>query len=102
MILFWSTPAIDDLTGVRDYIAQGSQYYAAEFIQRFLQTVQKLDQFPELGRIIPEIEDPTARELIFQNYRILYRLKQDRIDIAAVIHGRRDIRQKIHERWEII
>jgi plasmid stabilization system protein ParE len=102
MILFWSTPAIDDLTGVRDYIAQGSQYYAAEFIQRILETVQKLEQFPELGRIIPEIGDPNARELIFQNYRILYRLKPDRIDVAAVIHGRRDIRRNIAERWEIV
>ncbi len=102
MILFWSTPAIDDLTGVRDYIAQGSPYYASEFIQRILETVQKLEHFPELGRIIPEIENPTARELIFQNYRILYRLKQDRIDIAAVIHGRRDIRRKMAERWEIV
>jgi len=102
MILFWSIPAIDDLKGVRDYIAQGSQFYAAEFIQRILQTVEKLEQFPELGRVIPEIEDPTARELIFQNYRILYRLKQDRVDIAAVIHGRRDIRRKISERWEIV
>ncbi len=102
MILFWSTPAIDDLTGIQDYIAKGSEYYAAEFIQRILQTVQKLEQFPELGRIIPEIEDRSGRELIFQNYRILYRLKPDRIDIAAVIHGRRDIRRKIHERWEIL
>ncbi|OGR92104.1 MAG: plasmid stabilization protein [Elusimicrobia bacterium RIFCSPLOWO2_01_FULL_59_12] len=101
-MLFWSAPAIDDLTGLRDYIAQGSEYYAVEFIQRILQTVQKLEQFPGLGRIIPEIEDPAARELIFQNYRILYRLKQDRIDIAAVIHGRRDIRRKIAERWEIV
>ena len=102
MILFWSTPAIEDLTGIRDYITQGSEYYAAEFIQRILQIIQKLEQFPELGRIIPEIEDPSAREVIFQNYRILYRLKPNRIDIAAVIHGRRDIRRKITERWEII
>jgi toxin ParE1/3/4 len=102
MILFWSTPAIDDLTGLRDYIAQGSEYYAAEFVHRILQTVQKLEQFPELGRIIPEIQDPTARELIYQNYRILYRIKPDRIDIAAVIHGRRDIRRKIAGRWEIL
>jgi len=102
MILFWSTPAIDDLAGIRDYITQGSEYYAAEFIQRILQIVQKLERFPEIGRIIPEIQDPTGRELIFQNYRILYRLKPDRIDIAAVIHGRRDIRRKILERWEIL
>jgi len=102
MILFWSTPAIEDLTGIRDYIAKGSQYYAADFIQRILQTVEKLEQFPELGRRIPEIDDPKGRELIFQNYRILYRLKSDRIDVAAVIHGRQDIRRKIHERWEVL
>ena len=102
MILFWSTPAIEDLTGIRDYIAQGSEFYAAEFIQRLLLTVQKLEQFPELGRIIPEIENPAARELIFQNYRILYRLKPDRIDISAVIHGRRNVRREIAGRWEIL
>ena len=93
---------MDDLTAIRDYIAQGSEYYAAEFIQRILQTAQKLAQFPELGRVIPEIQDSTARELVFQNYRILYRLKQDRVDIAAVIHSRRDNRRKISERWEVV
>lgn len=102
MILFWSSPAIDDLGALRDYISQGSEYYAAEFIQKILQAVQKLERFPELGRIIPEVEDSKAREIIFQNYRVLYRLKPDRIDIAAVIHGRRDIRKKIAERWEIL
>ncbi|MFN0117074.1 MAG: type II toxin-antitoxin system RelE/ParE family toxin [Elusimicrobiota bacterium] len=102
MILLWSNPAIDDLKSIRDHIAQGSQYYASQFIERILETVEKLEEFPELGRAIPEIQDLAARELIFQNYRILYRLKRDRIDIAAVIHGRRDIRRKIAERWEVI
>ncbi len=102
MILFWSTPALDDLRAIRDYIAQGSEYYAAEFIQKVLQSVDKLEEFPELGRVIPEIQEPDSRELIFQSYRILYRLKSDRIDIAAVIHGRRDIHQRISKRWEIL
>ena len=102
MIVFWSAPAIDDLKAIQDYIAQGSEYYAIEFIQRMLQMVQKLAQFPELGRLVPEIQDPTARELVFQNYHILYRLKPDRIDIAAVVHGRRDLRRKTADRWEIL
>jgi len=102
MILFWPTPAVDDLRAIRDYIAQGSEYFAAQFIQKVFQSVEKLKRFPELGRVIPEIQEPGARELIFQSYRILYRLKPDRIDIAAVIHGRRDLRHKISERWEIL
>ena len=102
MIIFWSTPAIDDLKAIQVYIAQGSEHYAAEFIQRMMQAVDKLKSFPELGRMVPEIQDPRARELIFQNYRILYRLRQDRIDIAGVIHGRRDIPTKTMRRWEIL
>jgi len=102
MIIFWSNPAIDDLKGIQDYISRGSEHYASEFIQRILETVQQLEHFPELGRVIPEIRDLAAREIIFQNYRILYRLKRDRIDIAAVIHSRRDIRRKVVERWEVV
>ena len=102
MIVFWSTPEIDDLKAIQVYITQGSEHYAAEFIQRILQSVQKLERFPELGRMVPEIQDPIARELVFQNYRILYRVKLDRIDIVAVIHGRRDTQKKKMQNWEIL
>ena len=102
MIVFWSTPAIDDLKAIQVYIAQGSEYYAAEFIRKVLEVVDKLEQFPEVGRVIPEIQDPHARELVFQSYRILYRLGKDRLDIAAVIHGRRDVQKEIPRRWEIL
>jgi len=102
MILFWSAPAIEDLKAIRTYIAKDSEYYAYEFIQRILDAVENLSQFPEMGRVIPEIDNPSAREIVFHNYRILYRLMPDRIDISAVIHGRRDIRQTATERWEVI
>jgi toxin ParE1/3/4 len=101
MIVFWSDPAIEDLRAIRDYIALGSEHFAAEFIEQLLDVVAKLEQFPELGRIVPEVQDPKARELVFQNYRILYRLKPDRLEIAAVIHGRQDVRRKTPP-WEIL
>ena len=102
MILFWSAPAIDDLKALRNFIAHGSEYYAAEFVHRILNAIEKLERFPQLGRPVPELRDAAAREIIFQNYRILYRLRPGRIDIAAIIHGRRDLKRKMARRWEIL
>ena len=44
---------------------------------------------PEAGRIIPEYNDSKLRERICGNYRIVYRLKNDTVEIAAVCHGSR-------------
>jgi plasmid stabilization system protein ParE len=48
-----------------------------------------LTLFPELGRVVPEYQRPDIRELVFQNYRIVYRVKTDCVEIAAVVHGAR-------------
>jgi plasmid stabilization system protein ParE len=37
----------------------------------------------------PEYRRPDLRELIFQNYRIVYRVKPDVVEIAAIVHGAR-------------
>jgi len=49
--------------------------------------VQTLTIFPEMGRIVPEYRRPNLRELLFQNYRIVYRLTGDEVQIVAVVHG---------------
>ena len=41
------------------------------------------------GRVVPEYQRPDLRELIFQNYRIVYRVKTDYVEVAAVVHGAR-------------
>ena len=44
---------------------------------------------PLSGRKVPEYDSEVIRELIEQQYRIIYRIKQDQIDVLAVIHGAR-------------
>lgn len=48
-----------------------------------------LRAFPLAGRIVPELADPTLRERFVYSYRIIYRVQNDIVTIAAVIHGRR-------------
>ena len=45
--------------------------------------------FPESGRIVPEYNQKDLWEVIFQNYRIVYRIKPDIIEIVTITHGAR-------------
>jgi toxin ParE1/3/4 len=47
---------------------------------------------PRCGRIVPELKDYGLREVIYANYRIVYRIKNNNdIEILAVIHGAREL-----------
>ena len=75
MRLDWAGPAVCDLRGIRAYIAQDSEYYADRFTERLLAAVENLSTFPQMGRVVPEVGDPGIRELLFNNYRIMYRIE---------------------------
>jgi plasmid stabilization system protein ParE len=60
--------------------------------------VESLACFPELGRIVPEYQRPDLRELIFQNYRIVYRVKTDGVEVAAVVHCARLLSEALRNR----
>lgn len=50
-----------------------------------------LDELPRIGRIVPELNEETVRELSLYSYRILYEIKPTHIEVLAVIHKRRDL-----------
>ena len=102
MKIKWSVPAVDDLESIRDYIARDSTIYAASFIEKILKIIDMLEELPEIGREVPEADDSNIRELLFQNYRIMYRVLHDAIQIIAVIRGSRDITKWPLKPWEII
>ena len=54
-----------------------------------------------MGRLVPEAKRNDVRELIFQNYRIMYLVKTDHIYVVAVIHGSRDLTNKTNNPFEI-
>ena len=59
---------------------------------------------PQCGRIVPELDDPGFREVIYGNYRIVYRIigAHDDIEILAVVHGARDMKGAFLEEWELL
>ena len=53
--------------------------------------VDVLAQFPQFGRVVPEENDETVREIIFRPYRIIYKVLAEKqiAGIARVWHGAR-------------
>jgi len=102
MKIEWTEPAISDLESIKAYIAKDSEYYATRFVEKIMQAVENLENFPEVGRKVPEVEEVNIREFLFQNYRILYRVERERILILSVIHRSRDLSHKEPKPWEVI
>ena len=67
----WMPSALDDLKSIRDYIAKDSLYYADKFVDGAFKAAERLERFPKIGRMVPEIENPALREIIYGSYRII-------------------------------
>lgn len=88
--IHWSELALEDLKSIHDYIAQNSKVYADRFIAKILERVEQLENFPELGRKLPEFSQEYIRELIEGNYRIVYLIDNDKnIGISRIHHASR-------------
>lgn len=101
MIIRWLKSSLADIEDIKNFIKKDSEYYAFEFTKKIIDYAEHLLISPKLGRIVPEINNKNIRELIFHNYRIIYRLKNDEIQIFSVIHGSRDLRKKKNRKWEM-
>lgn len=84
----WTTQAKNDLISIAEFIGKSSRKYARIQIQRIRERTRQLKEYPNSGRVVPELENPRIRELILGNYRIIYCLVSDeRIDILTVHHS---------------
>lgn len=87
----WSHHARSQLQHIHDYIAQDSPIYAKRVVGDMVRKSVALDQLPRIGRVVPELNEETVREIPAHSYRILYEIKPEHIDVLAVIHKRRDL-----------
>ena len=84
MIIIWSELASRDLNSIWEYISGDSQYYAKNYLVGIVNSVDILIDFPVSGRIVPEFRIKNLREIIFENYRIIYKIEKNKIYIVTV------------------
>lgn len=93
--LIWSPVSRDDLRDILSFISRDSHHRAEAFGYRLITETDKLQMFPEIGRVVPEYNIATIREIIVRSYRIVYRVDRQKelVEIVRVWHAARDTPQ---------
>jgi toxin ParE1/3/4 len=96
-VVKWSKPAKLDLRQIYDFIAKDSRFYAQKVSLELVEKSEKLEIFPEIGRIVPEIGDPNLRELLIYSYRLIYEIFPNKIEVLTIIHGKRNFPKELFD-----
>ena len=86
-----SPSARADLRDIVRYISFDAPERALQFGLFLISRTQLLAQSPELGRVVPEFEDPFIREIVVRSYRVVYRLNDSRrlVEVIRFWHAAR-------------
>ena len=87
----WTRRALKDLSDIYEFIARNSGLYARIQVERLQDAVANLNNFPSMGRTVPEFQNLPYREILVGDYRVIYRHdeKRKQVNVMAVVHGRR-------------
>jgi addiction module RelE/StbE family toxin len=86
--IIWSPLAVDRVAEIAEYIALDKPSAAEKWVESIFNSVKRLEQFPDSGRIIPEIQLKNFREIILGNYHIIYRIEENKISVLTMRSGK--------------
>ena len=89
----WTEPALSDLNDIAEYIALENVAAAKQLVQSIFLKVERLETFPESGRIPPELEHLSYREVVASPCRIFYKQEKNQVFILYVMREERDLRK---------
>ena len=91
--IIWTEPALSDLNDIAEYIALENVVAAKQLVQTIFSKVERLEAFPESGRISPELEHLSYREVVVNPCRVFYKQDGDKVFILFVMRAERDLRK---------
>jgi toxin ParE1/3/4 len=81
--------AMSDMLEIKRYISIDNPPAATHLIKKLKENTLQLKQHPFSGRVIPETNESHLRELIVSNYRIMYQISGQYINVFAVYESHR-------------
>jgi addiction module RelE/StbE family toxin len=91
----WTRMAVEDLKSIYDFISKGSKKYAQLEIIKIKARTSVLKTTPLIGKEVIEKGNPSVRELVEGNYRIIYKIiDNEKIDILTIHHSARDLKRR--------
>jgi plasmid stabilization system protein ParE len=89
MKLVWSPLAVERALEAKAYIAADNPRAADKWASGLVNAVSKLKRHPKLGRVVPEVRLEEYRQIVYGNYRVVYRVSAGTIFILTIRHCRR-------------
>ncbi len=87
MKIFWTKEALLRLRDIEDYISRDNPTVAIEFVDKLISVAVTIIDNPGKGRVVSELSLDNIREVIYKNYRIVYLIKKNSIDILTIFEG---------------
>ncbi len=94
MKILWTKESLIRLQEIEEYISRDNPVTAIKFINKLIEIAESLVDNPKLGRVVPELSLENIRELLYKNYRIVYLVKKNTIDILTVFEGHRLLKKQ--------
>lgn len=83
MKVVWSPLALERVESIAQYIAEDKASAALHWVDGLFSCVDRLVEFPESGRVVPEVRLQRIREVVFGSYRVIYSIT-NQVDILTV------------------
>jgi len=85
----WTIRAANDLVEIVLFIAADNPKAALMTAQKIRKKLKGLAVHPKSGRVVPEFGNPSIREVLMGNYRIVYRIGKEALHVLTVFEGHR-------------
>jgi len=87
MKLLWTKEALLRLQEVEEYISRDNPIAAVDFVDKLITIAETIVDNPLKGRVVPELSLENIRELLYKNYRVVYLIKKNSIEVLTVFEG---------------
>jgi plasmid stabilization system protein ParE len=89
--LRWTEHAVIQLAALAEFISLDSPVYAEQVIDRVVARLEQARRHPGSGRMVPEFGRADVRELVEPPYRLVYRVREDAVEVLSILHGRQQV-----------
>ncbi|MAA63158.1 MAG: plasmid stabilization protein [Alteromonadaceae bacterium] len=90
--VIWTEPALQALDAIAEYIDLDNPAAASNLVQEVFNKTERLEDFPQSGRMPPELPNSVYREVVAPPCRIFYRGDQKRVFVLYVMREERQLR----------
>jgi len=90
--VIWTEPALQNLNEIAEYIALENRAAASRLVKEIFDKTERLQSFPQSGRIPPELPNSVYREVVVPPCRIFYREDGKQVFVLYVLREERQLR----------